>query len=307
MIVRIIEQIAIFSVYILIGFLLKKTKALPQNSNEVISKLETKLFLPVYVFYSLSASVTVENIRNYSFTALYGLVFLAVAFGTGFLFSLPFAPKGRMRDIYLYLFTVTNFGYFGFPFIEGVFGQQVKADMIIFCIPLKLFTYTVGLYLLCGKAEGFKKVILDPIIIGLVLGVAAGVLSVDLPPVVKTVLSKLSDCMSPLAMILLGITIGSAPLLKLFSGYKAYIISGIRLFVIPVIVGALCWLLGARGNNLLFSVFVAAMPIGLNVVVFLQNDSGDAYFGARCCFLSVIFSMITIPLLYFLITYAGIV
>ena len=48
------------------------------------------------------------------------------------------------------------------------------------------------------------------------------------------------------------------------------------------------------------------MPIGLNVVVFLQNDSGDAYLGARYCFLSVLFSIVTIPALYYLMTYVGI-
>lgn len=66
MILSIIKQIAIFSIFILIGFLLKKTKVLPENGNEVISKLETKLFLPVYVFYSLAQSVTLKNIKEYS-------------------------------------------------------------------------------------------------------------------------------------------------------------------------------------------------------------------------------------------------
>ncbi|MBQ9355098.1 MAG: AEC family transporter [Clostridia bacterium] len=306
MIISIIKQIAVFSVFILIGLLLKKSKVLPGNSNDVISKLETKLFLPVYVFYGLAESVTLKNIKDYSFTTLYGLIFLIVAFGVGFVFSLLFAKKGRLRNIYIYLFTVTNFGYFGFPFIEGVFGQQLKADMIMFCIPLKIFTYTVGLYLLCGKKESGKKTKIDPIIVGLILGIVFGLLPIKLPHIIETVLSKLSDCMSPLAMILLGLTIGASPILKLFSGIKAYIVSAIRLIIIPVIVGAICWLFGARGNNLLFSVFVAAMPIGLNVVVFLQDDSGDAYLGARYCFTSVLFSTVTIPVLYYLMTRIGV-
>ena len=276
MIIDIVKQIAIFSIFILTGFILKKTKALPENSSEVISKIETKLLLPVYVFYGLASSVTVEGLKDYSFILLYGLVFLIVAFVVGYLFSFPFAPRGKLRNIYIYLFTVTNFGYFGFPFIEGVFGQQAKADMIMFCIPLKIFTYTVGLYLLCGKRESEKKFKFDPIIVGLVLGIVLGLLPVKIPLVFGTVLSKLSACMSPLAMILLGLTIGASPIRKLFSGYKGYLVSALRLLVIPVIVGALCRVFGARGNNLLFSVFVAAMPIGLNVVVFLQNDSGAA-------------------------------
>ena len=162
------------------------------------------------------------------------------------------------------------------------------------------------LYLLCGKSDNKKRFIFDPIIIGLTLGIIFGLLPIKLPLVLETVLSKLSDCMSPLAMILLGLTIGASPVLKLFMGVKAYIVSAIRLILIPAIVGALCLLFGARGNNLLFSVFVSAMPIGLNVVVFLQNDKDDAYFGARCCFLSVLFSMGTIPLIYYLMTCAGI-
>ena len=306
MIEVVIKQVAIFLVYIIIGIILKKAELLPENSEAVISKLETNLILPVYIFSSLVTKITVENIKEYSITIIYGFLFIGIAFLVGCFFSIFFSQKGQLRNIYKYLFTVTNFGYFGYPFIEGVFGAEMKANMMMFCIPLSLFTYTVGVYLLQGKSETKRKMGPSPILIGLFLGVVFGLLSFNIPQGIQKILSDLSSCMSPLAMILLGLTIASAPILKLFVNYKAYILSIIRLLIIPVVIGIVFWAVGARNTNLILPVLISGMPIGMNVVVFLQGNDENTYLGSQYCFISVILSILTIPLLYYLMTILGV-
>ena len=305
MIIDIIKQMIMFLIYILLGMLMKKSKTLPQNSEAVISKLETSLILPIYIFLSLTSKISIENIKKYSVTILYGLLFIALAFCIGNIIAIFFAPKGKLQNIYKYLFTVTNFGYFGYPFIDGVFGATMKANMMMFCIPLSVFTYSVGVYLLQGdiNKKGFRP---NLILVGLIGGFIFGLLPFKLPNMVMDTLTKLSDCMSPLAMILLGITIASAPISKLFSNIKAYVVSFIRLLCIPIIVGFVFWLIGANGNNLILPVFVSAMPIGMNIVVFLQGNDKNTYLGAQYCFISVLLSSVTIPIIYFVMESLGV-
>ena len=228
MIIDVIKQVTMFLIYILLGMLLKKSNVLPQNSEAVISKLETSLFLPIYIFLSLATKISIENIKEYSITILYGFLFITLAFGVGSLIAMFFAPKGKLRNIYKYLFTLSNYGYFGYPFIDGVFGATMKAKMMMFCISISMFTYSIGIYLLQGNKskKGFKP---NLILIGLACGVVFGLLPFELPNMVMDTLAKLSNCMSPLAMILLGVTIASAPIPKLFSNIKAYLVSLIRL------------------------------------------------------------------------------
>ena len=77
---------------------------------------------------------------------------------------------------------------------------------------LGIFLILFGIVLIVCPAEVFETIVL-------VAGIVFGLLPLKLPSVLETVLSKLSSCMSPLAMILLGLTIGAAPVLKLFSGW----------------------------------------------------------------------------------------
>lgn len=60
MIIDVIKQVVMFLIYIMLGILLKKSKVLPQNSEAVISKLETSLLLPIYIFLSLASKISVK-------------------------------------------------------------------------------------------------------------------------------------------------------------------------------------------------------------------------------------------------------
>ena len=58
----VVKQVAIFLIYILIGISFNKAKLLPENSEAVISKLETNLILPIYIFSSLVSKISIKNI-----------------------------------------------------------------------------------------------------------------------------------------------------------------------------------------------------------------------------------------------------
>ena len=66
------------------------------------------------------------------------------------------------------------------------------------------------------------------------------------------------------------------------------------------------WIIGARDTNLILPILISGMPIGMNVVVFLQGDDENTYLGSQYCFVSVVLSMLTIPLLYFFMTKLGV-
>ena len=143
--------------------------------------------------------------------------------------------------------------------------------------------------------KGFKP---NLILVGLIGGFIFGLLPLELPNMVNDTLTKLSNYMSPLAMILLGLTIASAPIPKLFSNIKAYVVSVIRLLLIPIIVGFVFWFMGFSGNNLILPVFVSAMPFGMNIIVFLQGNEANTYLGAQYCFISVLLCSVTIPFIF---------
>ena len=99
--------------------------------------------------------------------------------------------------------------------------------------------------------------------------------------------------------------LANTPLIKLFTSVKPYVIGVIRLLVLPVIVGALLYVVhicGVRGEVFVIifklCVIVAAMPVGMNVVVYPESVGKDSSEGAKMCFLSYIMALGALPLIY---------
>lgn len=95
-------------------------------------------------------------------------------------------------------------------------------------------------------------------------------------------------------------------IIKQIAVFSIFILIGLLLRKVKVLPQNSNDVISKLETKLFLPVYVSAMPIGLNVVVFLQDDSGDAYLGARYCFTSVLFSTVTIPVLYYLMTRIGV-
>ena len=69
-------QILMVLLYIAIGFILRRSKMLPETTSKTLSVMETLVFLPALLFNNLSTNVKIEKITTYSKTILCGAVFL---------------------------------------------------------------------------------------------------------------------------------------------------------------------------------------------------------------------------------------
>ena len=115
-----------------------------------------------------------------------GAIFLAAVLLVAFVFAKIFS-KGRPAHeygTYMYMFAFANYGYVGYPVIEGVFGSDMLTSMILFAVPFTFAIYTYGAILLSndGKTKKLKipsKMI--PILCALALGAIVGLSGVKLP------------------------------------------------------------------------------------------------------------------------------
>ena len=299
------SQILMILLYIGIGFVLRRSKLLPDSTSKSLSLLETFVFLPALIFNNLSSNVRTEKIATYSVMVTGGAIFLAAVLLVAFVFSKIFS-KGRPAHeygTYMYMFAFANYGYVGYPVIEGVFGSDMLTSMILFAVPFTFAIYTYGAILLSndGKTKKLKipsKMI--PILCALALGAIVGLSGVKLPAVVTSMTGALKGCMSPVAMIMTGFVLGSLNFKEIFTSGRAYAISAVRLVVIPVIFIVALMTLGAfialPGELMIIPLFIASMPIGLNAVIFVEASGRDSTENARTCLISYILALVTVPL-----------
>ena len=140
----------------------------------------------------------------------------------------------------------------------------------------------------------------NPMFAGMVIGMGLGLLNAPVPAFARSVLTTLGDCMSPIAMLLTGMTIARIDLKSTLTNALLYAVSLIRLLAIPLLAIAVLRILKLSYGIEACIVCNLAMPLGLSTVVIPASYGKDTSTAAGMALLSHLLSCATIPLIFML-------
>ena len=101
----------------------------------------------------------------------------------------------------------------------------------------------------------------------------------------------------PLPMLMVGYYLGKADLLAAFKDGWSYVCMAMRLIVYPMILLAVLYMCGVRGNVLTVLVIGASAPVGATTTIFSAKFNRSTELSVRLVSLSTILSMLTMPLI----------
>ena len=301
-------QMAVLFSLILIGYLLAKLKAVPENTSTVLSKMENNLFVPALVLGTFIKHFTVEKLGTAwklfltSFAICLIMIVLAIVVAR-------FCSKDSyIRNIYTYGLAFSNFGFMGNAVVSVVF-PEMFVDYLIFTMPLWTMIYLWGVPCLLIPSEGEKLTVVDrfksfanPMFAALILGIAIGLSSLVLPKPIATVISTAGDCMSPIAMLLTGITVANMNFKKVMSMKSIYVVSFVRLIVFPMVFIGLFKFIDLSQTIKVCTICSLAMPLGLSTIVVPGGYGKDTSVAAGMTIASHLLSAITIPIIFYVMT-----
>lgn len=289
---------------IVIGYVLHKEKILPENSDTVISKLENYVICPALTIYTFLNQCTVQTLIEHSHMMVYSAFIVMIALIFAYLLAGYFEKDSYKKKIYRYAIAFGNFGFMGNAIIPVVLGEEMLYDYMLFTIPLSLVVNTWGISSLIPSNEehhhiSFKN-ILNPAMIALLIGMMLGLSGMHeyMPRFILTALSNLGSCMGPLAMVLTGFVIGKYDLKEMLLCKKIYVVTFLRLIVLPIIYVGILMIAQADIKTITLGLFAFMMPLGLNTVVFPAAYGGDTSTGGAMAIISHTLCVITIPIMY---------
>ena len=310
--------------FIALGFLLYKIKIIPENGSKVLAKVLTYAICPALSFTSMAKNFTINTLLDHFVNLILGSITVGVALIITFsLIGLFVKDKTSYeRGIYKYALTIGNMGYVGDPVVIALFGLEGLAFYKIAVLPFSILIYTWGISVLVphgNQKQSFIKSFLNVPTVGMFIGMIAGLtgfgnilFSTPALTFVADSLTGLGNCMGPIAMILAGVTVARFNVKKMLSDKKVYVATIFRLIFIPALIIAVMYgiitLANAVfsidiSNSFLFLVFFAiATPLGMNTIVFPEAYGGDPSTGAGMTVVSHTLCVITIPLMYALLT-----
>ena len=299
-----LNQMAFLMLLILIGYLLMKKKVFPENAAAVISKLENNIFVPALVMGTFMNHFTPEKMTQAGSYLLCGLIAVGVSIPFAILCARFFAKDDYVRKIYTYGLAFSNFGFMGNAVVSALF-PEIFMEYLIFVLPFWFFIYLWGTPFLLIPSQGEKKSLLggmknlaNPMFAGMILGMVIGMAKVPMPSFVGNAVTTLGNCMSPLAMLLTGITIARIDLKAALKNRSIYMVSAIRLLLMPA--AALLVLLAVRlpYELALCTMCALSMPLGLSTIVVPSAYGKDTTVAAGMALISHVSSCVTIPVVF---------
>ena len=296
--------------FIVIGYILLKGKFIPENSATVLSKLENILFVPALVMGTFIDHCTPETLKT-AWRLLLFAVILIVILIVASLLCIKFCFKEEfLRKIGAYGLAFSNFGYMGNAIILAVF-PEIFFEYLIFTLPLWFLAYGWGVPVLLISSTGGKQSLKDkiksfanPMMIGMLIGMVIGLTGLKLPTAVSSVIDAAGSCMSPIAMLLTGITVAKVNLLSLLTKWRIYLLGALKLVVYPLVYIFICFLLPQNAffttTVLICGMSVTAMPTGLSNIIVPAGYGKDTTDAAGMALITHALSVITIPLMFML-------
>lgn len=298
-----LNQVLMMFTFMVTGFFMRKKNIGGSDLEKTLSALLVNIFLPCMTYMCFADNFHLDTIAANAKFFIAGALVLAFTFLLAMVFSRMFAQNSLQKDVYMYSFLIPNISYMGFPLVLGVFGETALFYMMIFTIPYNMAIYTYGIYILNPHRELSFKKILNPTIIAMALGMIAGAFYFRLPAFLGDAVNAAKACMSPVAMLMTGYILASAPVKPLLTDLRLYLAALTRAVLIPGIVFVILLLLRADREIILISVATLSMPMGLNSVVFPSAYGGDVLTGAKTTFVSNVISIVTIPVIFMLLGY----
>lgn len=299
-ILPVFAQMVVLFIILMLGYVGGKTKILTPKDNKPLSTMVNCITNPCGVLYSaLCVERAMENgevlkLIGISIIMYFGLILVAQ------LLTKVMKVQPDQQGQYRFMMVFSNVGYMGIPVVRVVFGEEATIGVTVCIMVFYLFIYTYGVRQICNepgqKGIDWSKAICPMTVSALVaiIGYLAG-FRVD--GVLKDTLKTVSNITTPCAMIIIGCALSSVPLKSVFTNWRLYIVSLMKLLVIPL---AVYFLLNPiLGGSVLLGVIVIimAMPIATIITMLSAQYDKDQTLAASSVFITTLLSVVTIPLL----------
>ena len=298
MIIILVKQILQMFLLAGIGFLLFKGGKITLEGSKTLGNILIFGSLPAVIINGFRIERTAEHVSGLLWAALAALIVVMLSILIShFVF--------RKDGVAAFATSFANPGFFGIPLIVASLGQGAVFYAAPFIAFLNIGQWTYGVSRLNGQPvlQGFqpKKLIKAPFVIAILVGIFLFVTQIKLPEILSSCLSSVAALNTPLAMFTVGVYLAQTDLKKMLGRRSLYLISALRLLVIPGLSLLLLMLFPASMEQMrTVLLIVAACPVGSNVAVYAQLHNKDYPYAVETVVISTLLSIVTIPFILYL-------
>ncbi|MBO5852913.1 MAG: AEC family transporter [Clostridia bacterium] len=286
-------QVLILFIFMGIGFIGEKKKLISLEGSKVISDIILYFVTPCLIINSLNI--------EFDRAKLTGLVICLIAFLTIQILSALLATfifkskENKSTGVLRFAIVFSNVGYMGIPLQKAVLGDEGVFFGSVCVAVFNIFIWTYGIICMSSnkKQMSVKKLILNPGIIAVTIGLVLFIFSIKLPSPISSAVGSMASLNTPLAMMVIGFNLSRSNLLSALKDKRVYLVAFLRLILIPMISLFVLLALGLRGTLLISIIIAASAPVAAATTVFSVKFEKDTELSVKLVAFSTLLSIIT--------------
>lgn len=293
------RQLIILFSLIFIGFISKKVKVLDQTADKKISRLVVNIALPATILYSVSGKITFSVSETLTVFMIAILTFIFIPF-ISFIVSKIF----KLENTFRLMLDYSNLGFMGLPIIASVLGDTYVFYVSIFMMIFNLSIFSYGIIVLNSNGDKAKfnfKRLLTPGIIASILAIIIFFFKFPIPSLLASILGQVNNITTPVAMLMIGSMLADVSIRDTITDKRLFLFVVLKLMVYPALVWCLFYPFISDNRLVILAVILTGLPTGANVSMLCAEYGGNADLVAKGTFISTVFSLITIPIMLFLL------
>ena len=226
-------QIAAMVLIVLAGYLITKLGLMDGEQSRVISRVVVYVIVPCTLLNAFQTEFEVEKVEALAVSCvaavLIHMLYLGLTWGLS-RGERGLTPAEQGSIVY------TNAGNLIIPLILGTLGSEYVIYTCPYMTVQSLLIWTHGQALMGGgKGLTVKKVVTNPCLVSIFLGLVLFFLHIQLPGALGSAVSSLGSCIGPMSMLVIGVLLAETNLKEAFSHLRIYWVIFLRLMVYPLL------------------------------------------------------------------------
>lgn len=299
-----LQQMLVLFIYMMLGFFLARKGALDERAGKTFSWMVVNVANPALIILpTINKETTLSPEQIWEALKLAVIMYVALIVIAKVITM--FMRTSMEKNLYQMMMIFNNIAFMGFPIVAAAYGPDALLYSALFTLPFCMLIYTYGIVLITANGEKQEKLKLRSIfnigVIAVIFALAMLFIKPDMPEFVITATKGVSNLTGPLSMMVIGISLAGMKLKDVFCDKTLWLFSFVKLLVIPII-GTLI-VIQLLDNDLLCHVCMVMLgtPVASMVVMLAQTYDADSELMSRGVALTTILSVITIPMVSFIV------
>lgn len=300
-----LEQMVVLFLLMGIGFYCYKKGMITDESSKKLSAIVVNIANPAMV---LTGCMGDSKIKGQELLQVAFIIVLIYVVLLGLARVVPHILRVPEKSVGTYgaMTVFSNIGFMGFPVISALYGREALLYASLFTIPYNVLIYTYGVSAMATDERAKKGTfslsrVLNAGVIACIITIIVYLLQLPVPAFVETTVTHLSNLTAPLSMMVIGASLATINLKKLFMDAKLLMFSAIKLIIIPII-GVLI-IRRFVANDIICGVCMVmlATPVGSMTAMLAQQYDGDYEMASKGVALTTVLSVATMPFVAMLV------